>query len=142
MAEQHRPNVVQSAYHKLRNALRSLIELIKQWLHISPGPSHVQRDEIDDSSLSGSTEFLSLPSTPISRIANVNAGRQYAQARLQEIENYLSKGRGGVTQHGHGGHHHGRKYTAPEENGESAAKAMTKKRTVDDLTDDEIVGKR
>jgi hypothetical protein len=96
------------------------------------------RDVLDPPfpTIGGGTDFLSLPSTPINRIANINAGREYARARLQEIEDYLVSAKGAVTGSGEV-----RKYMT-EDASASTNLTSARKRTVDDLEDHEIVNKR
>jgi hypothetical protein len=102
------------------------------------GRDNSLRDVLDPPfpTIGGGTDFLSLPSTPINRIANINAGREYARARLQEIEDYLVSAKSAVIGSGEI-----RKYMTE---GASAATNLTaaRKRTVDDLKDHEIANKR
>jgi hypothetical protein len=119
------------AYRKIVLSLKNFLNSLGKWFYqLVRSLRSAKRDiqhEVDTNS-SGTT-FVSLPSVPINKIPSLSIGKQYAQARLSEIESYLSRGsRGGA---GKGK----RKYTNTD-----APQLL--KRSILDLTDQELSGKR
>lgn len=89
------------------------------------------------------TTFLSATSTPINKMLNVKSGREYAEAKLQEIDSYFKR----VTQPLKVASSSLTSTDVKSANGAAVQKtkqqsAFDRKRSILDLADKELAGKR
>lgn len=136
-----RSNFLQNTFKKFTGFFRKILGWLYSCFRVS---NYIRtRPSLNQSSSAvgtSSSDFIALSSTPINKIPNINAGRIYAQAKLQEIEQYLTRGKvmavasSSSSSSASGGK---RKYTTHE-----SSEKHTLKRSVDDLLDEEVRDKR
>ena len=135
-------NSLISEQHLNRNGIQRPVERVMEFVHrvlkaiynlitfknVQQSPSSLFPGRLEEEEVS---PFLNLPSTPKSKNPNINIGKIYAQNKLKEIESYLSKKRTLST---------ARKYSVND--ADSNRNNSQVKRSVDDLSKEELMGKR
>lgn len=126
--------------YSLQSVFQSLISVLDWFLskfksqprqiHVENGNQNVKR--------STNTTFLSAPSVPINKMINLSIGRQYAQAKLQEIDSYFKKMGGGKSSSDVAA------TSKVEVNSTQLQISQTyeRKRSVLDISDEDLKGKR
>lgn len=111
-------------FHRILKAIYNFIT----FKNVQQLPSSLFEEKLEEEQVS---PFLNLPSTPKSKNSNINVGKIYAQNKLKEIESYLSKKRTLST---------ARKYSVND--ADSNRNNSQVKRSVDDLSNEELMSKR
>lgn len=129
-----RPSPLRRALETIRAFISKLASWLGRCLRMSnsirTGSSHNELPSVPNAG----SEFLSLSSVPINQMPSLAAGRQYAQAKLQEIESYLTRKRDSSGPQ--------RKYSGIDRAASFNRLMGGGKRSVEDLTDEEIKNKR
>ena len=122
---------LQSVFQRLISAVDWFLSKFKS----QPRQVPVEKENRDVKRTTNTT-FLSAPSVPINKMINLSIGRQYAQAKLQEIDSYFKKFGSGKSSSG--------VTSTGEVNTTQLQISQTyeRKRSVMDILDEDLKGKR